>query len=76
MITTPIYRCALCGWQGRQIGSRLRRVRGVRTRICGPCFERETSAREDSQPARPTAGGRETRGGRADAPRLDALIHE
>lgn len=58
---TPIYQCGLCAIRGHQKGCRYRRVRGVRTKVCGPCAERlARPACEDAPPTRPTVGGSAT----------------
>lgn len=41
MITAHIFKCAMCGANGSQKGCKLLRVRGVRTKVCGPCAERQ-----------------------------------
>lgn len=41
MITAHIYQCAVCHLRGPQKGCKYRRVRGVRTKVCGPCAERQ-----------------------------------
>lgn len=45
------FRCGQCGKDGSQKGCKYRRVRGVRTKVCGPCAERLAQPKPEKEKA-------------------------